>query len=60
MQLVGKTVLITGASAGLGFEASKHIARMKPGKLILGCRDMTKAEEAAKGRALGAASTTTL
>jgi len=44
--LTGKTVIITGANVGLGFEAAKHIARMKPKKLILGCRDMMKAEKA--------------
>ena len=36
--LTGKTVVITGANAGLGFEAAKHFAHMKPGRLILACR----------------------
>ncbi|KZO99086.1 NAD(P)-binding protein [Calocera viscosa TUFC12733] len=44
--LTGKTVIITGANAGLGFEAAKHLARMSPGKLILACRNIQSAEEA--------------
>ncbi|KAF8500565.1 short-chain dehydrogenase [Hysterangium stoloniferum] len=47
--LTGKTVIITGANVGLGFETAKHIARMEPTKLILGCRDMKKAENAVHG-----------
>ncbi|KZT54473.1 NAD(P)-binding protein [Calocera cornea HHB12733] len=44
--LTGRTVIITGANAGLGFEAAKHLADMKPGKLILACRNLQSAEEA--------------
>ena len=39
VDLTGKTVVVIGANTGLGFEASKHFARMSPGRLILGCRD---------------------
>ncbi|KIL71076.1 hypothetical protein M378DRAFT_6914 [Amanita muscaria Koide BX008] len=39
VDLTGKTVVVIGANTGLGFEASKHFARMNPGRLILGCRD---------------------
>jgi hypothetical protein len=44
--LVGKTVMVIGANTGLGFEASKHFARMNPARLILGCRSPTKGEAA--------------
>ncbi len=42
--LAEKTVIVTGANTGLGFEASKHFARMNPGKLILACRSQQKGE----------------
>lgn len=44
--LAEKTVVVTGANTGLGFEASKHFARMNPGKLILACRNQQKGEAA--------------
>ncbi|KDR67612.1 hypothetical protein GALMADRAFT_257837 [Galerina marginata CBS 339.88] len=44
--LTGKTVIVTGANIGLGFEAAKHFARMNPGKLILACRSKEKGEAA--------------
>lgn len=46
--LTNKTIVITGANTGLGFEAAKHFARMKPGKVVLACRNMGKAERAAE------------
>jgi len=36
--LKGKTVVVTGAIIGIGFETAKHFARMDPGKLIIVCR----------------------
>ncbi|PFH48620.1 hypothetical protein AMATHDRAFT_42142 [Amanita thiersii Skay4041] len=44
--LTGRTVIVIGANTGLGFEASKHFARMNPGRLILGCRNQVKGEQA--------------
>ncbi|PPQ75675.1 hypothetical protein CVT26_001853 [Gymnopilus dilepis] len=44
--LKDKTVIVTGANVGLGFEAAKHFARMNPGKLILACRNKEKGEAA--------------
>jgi NAD(P)-dependent dehydrogenase (short-subunit alcohol dehydrogenase family) len=37
-----KTVIITGASSGLGKEAAKHIVRLGASKVILGCRNKSK------------------
>ncbi|KAF8074677.1 hypothetical protein FPV67DRAFT_1409312 [Lyophyllum atratum] len=44
--LAGKTVMVIGANTGLGFEATKHFARMNPARLILACRSTTKGEAA--------------
>ena len=44
--LSGKTVVVIGANIGLGFEAAKHFAKMKPGRLILGCRSKERGEAA--------------
>ncbi|KAJ4483524.1 hypothetical protein J3R30DRAFT_1794668 [Lentinula aciculospora] len=44
--LTDKTVIVTGANTGLGFEAAKHFARMNPGKLILACRNEDKGKQA--------------
>ncbi|KAJ7650738.1 hypothetical protein FB45DRAFT_974495 [Roridomyces roridus] len=46
VDLTGKTVLVVGANAGLGFETSKHLATMNPGRLILACRSQSKGQEA--------------
>ncbi|QSZ31944.1 hypothetical protein DSL72_001513 [Monilinia vaccinii-corymbosi] len=46
--LSGKTVLITGANIGLGFEAAREIASHKPSRLILAVRDIAKGEAAQK------------
>jgi len=46
--LTGKAVIVTGANNGLGFEASKHFARMNPKKLILACRNKERGEAALK------------
>ncbi len=41
----GKTVFITGANTGLGYEAAKVLAG-KNGRVIIGCRSKDKAEQA--------------
>lgn len=42
-----KTVIITGANSGLGFETAKKIAANPVFRLILACRNLEKAERAA-------------
>ena len=37
-----KTVLVTGANTGIGFEVAQHFARMRPKRLVLACRNQTK------------------
>ncbi|KAI9899709.1 hypothetical protein N3K66_006170 [Trichothecium roseum] len=44
----GKTVLVTGANAGIGREAARHFVRLNARRVILGCRDLAKAEAAKK------------
>lgn len=50
VDLSGKTVVVVGANAGLGFEAAKHFASMNPGRLVLGCRSQEKGEAALQGK----------
>ncbi|KAG6808152.1 hypothetical protein H0H93_000509 [Arthromyces matolae] len=38
--------MVIGANTGIGFEATKHFARMKPARLILACRSKEKGEAA--------------
>ena len=43
----GKTVFITGANTGLGYEAAKELAG-KGARVLIGCRSKAKAEKARK------------
>jgi light-dependent protochlorophyllide reductase len=44
---INKTVIITGANSGLGFECAKTIAKANQGwHIILACRNVNKGEEA--------------
>lgn len=47
--LTGKTIVVIGANTGIGLQASMHFARMKPARLILGCRNKSKGQAATKG-----------
>ncbi|KAK5856967.1 hypothetical protein PBY51_010241 [Eleginops maclovinus] len=43
----GKTVIVTGANSGIGRATAAGIVRLK-GRVILACRDLSRAEEAAR------------
>lgn len=47
--LDGKTVLVLGANTGIGLEAAKHFAKMKPARLIVGCRSEERGRAACEG-----------
>lgn len=40
----GRTVIITGANAGLGKEAARHYVRLNAEKVIIACRSAEKGE----------------
>ena len=42
----GKTVIVTGANVGLGFEAAKHLTRLGASRVILAVRTPEKGESA--------------
>lgn len=45
--LAGKTVIITGGNVGLGYEAALDLARRGCSRIVLGCRNVEKGQEAA-------------
>ncbi|KAF2445319.1 NAD(P)-binding protein [Karstenula rhodostoma CBS 690.94] len=47
IELAGKTVLVTGANVGLGFEAVRNFLRLRPSLVIMGVRSVNKGEAAA-------------
>lgn len=42
----GKTIVVTGANAGLGLDACKHLARMHASCIILACRSIERGQAA--------------
>lgn len=42
----GKTYIVTGANAGLGYECAKHLIKLSAKKVILGVRSLSKGKEA--------------
>ena len=48
-EVEGRIVVVTGANVGLGYEAAKHFATLKPARLVLGCRNEEKGKKAVEG-----------
>lgn len=46
-ELSGKTVLVTGANVGLGFESVRNFLRLLPSMVVMGVRSVEKGEHAA-------------
>lgn len=42
----GKTIIVTGANAGLGLETVRHFVRLNAARVIMACRNLEKAEAA--------------
>jgi NAD(P)-dependent dehydrogenase (short-subunit alcohol dehydrogenase family) len=48
IDLTGKTVIVTGANAGLGLEAARQYLTLHASRVILAVRTLAKGEEAAR------------
>jgi len=48
VDLTGKNVIVTGSNTGLGFESALGLAKLKPARLIVACRNVQKGENAAQ------------
>ncbi|KAF9447723.1 short-chain dehydrogenase [Macrolepiota fuliginosa MF-IS2] len=46
VDLKGKVIIVIGANSGLGYEATKHFARMGAERVILACRSKQKGDTA--------------
>ncbi|KAG0331293.1 hypothetical protein BG000_011038 [Podila horticola] len=46
VSLAGKTIVVTGSNVGIGYGTVCHLVAMGPSRVILACRNMSKAEEA--------------
>ena len=44
-----KSIIVTGANVGLGFEAAVLLAKLKPKRLLLTSRDEAKCKQAKQG-----------
>ncbi|KAI9652362.1 MAG: hypothetical protein M1831_006840 [Alyxoria varia] len=44
--LTGRTYVVTGANSGLGLDCVKHLMRLNAARVVIGCRNVTKGEEA--------------
>jgi NAD(P)-dependent dehydrogenase (short-subunit alcohol dehydrogenase family) len=45
--LSGKTIIVTGGNAGLGYEAARQYLTLGASRVILACRSISKGQEAA-------------
>ena len=48
VDFTGKCVIVIGANTGIGLEASRTFVRLNAAKVVLGCRDTEKGEQARK------------
>ena len=48
IDLRSKTIIVTGANGGLGFECARQMLTAKASKVILACRTLSKGEEACR------------
>ncbi|TFY80009.1 hypothetical protein EWM64_g4003 [Hericium alpestre] len=44
--IAGRTVVVTGANTGIGYEVTKYMAKYNASKIILACRNKSKGQDA--------------